>query len=80
MSDLVKTKEKIWWDAEKQNNDGTWTDESLAQKYLVFPSGLDVLEEMLKEKFWLKANVTISNHAIKIISSIFARFKKENGL
>jgi len=78
MSDLVKTGNEIqvflnllWKDDGLENK---LYDEESAKKYLVLPSGLDVLEEMLKEEF---KNRGMANDDI---TYVFARFKKEHGI
>jgi len=46
----------------------------LLQSFLVLPSGIDKLEEMLKKELdsW--------SHSYKVVDDVFARFKQDNGL
>jgi hypothetical protein len=46
------------------------------KKYLILPEGLDKLEEMLKKKADV-VNMNFEGISIDDISSVFARFKKE---
>ena len=50
------------------------------EKYLVLPLGLDVLEEMLKDMISVTNKPLEAQMARENISSVFARFKKENGI
>ena len=88
MSDLVKTETELIKTAEEiaghyiflQYNEGIEnpkygsSEEFGKVPFLVLPSGLDVLEEMLKEEF---KNRGMANDDI---TSVFARFKKEHGI
>ena len=71
MSKLVKTGSEIYTDVLKSGKNEL-------SKYLILPDGLDKLEEMLNEMI----SVTSPSFEAKIIhnnvSSVFARFKKEN--
>jgi len=71
MSDLVKTGNEIIHDA-WEPREVNEQNKILNIKYLILPSGLDVLDEMLKEEF------RKNNMIFQIIPSVFARFKKEN--
>jgi len=74
MSDLVKTEEEIYLEYPTSNTN---------RKVLVFPSGLDRLEEMLNEEFEKEMEETKWNTSLSlshVISSVFARFKKEKGI
>jgi len=70
MSDLVKTDK----DLIKELND---SDFCLRDNlYLVLPSGLNCLEEMLKDRFEKETDFPFQF----FISDVFARFKQDNGL
>jgi hypothetical protein len=52
---------------------------ALDKKYLVLPQGLDELEEMLRkemvENYVVQPDVSLNN-----ISTVFSKFKKEQGI
>ena len=98
MSDLMKTKFEIFEEIDKTiiYGDKDEYEKLIFDKLLVLPSGLDVLEEMLKEELVEPSKETIRlwvdgrcefhrgfltyNETIDIIVSVFARFKQDNGL
>ena len=77
MSDLVKTDGDIIqkWLQDRERKIGDWGKE----KFLVLPSGLDKLEEMLKKEF-PKRGFIPGGETIDVVEDIFARFKQEHGV
>ena len=74
MSDLIKTGKQL----EKEMNN---SDFDFKQKFLVLPSGLDKLEKMLKEEVGDNVLHTVVQEPVKdVVSSVFARFKKEHDI
>ncbi len=86
MSKLVKTGQDIANDIIKDQDidGGPCTGYGRAGKrYLVLPGGLDKLEEMLKEELEdtkLMQPIELEINVPIIVTSTFARFKKENGI
>ena len=70
MSELVKTGDELFQ---------KMTISMGRDKFLILPDGLDKLEDMLKEELSGFLGMTVSKEASsKFVSSVFARFKKEN--
>ena len=93
VSDLVKTGKEIIDEDSMLHVQGFRTgvpnikrlNELRNTKFLVLPSGLDVLEEMLKKEVLPGEQLSctpeyLGVEVVKIISSVFARFKQDNGL
>jgi len=83
MSDLVKTGQEIE-ELKKYLLECTYENCKKLDdtKYLVLPSGLDTLERMLKEELSKVSMGSLNEIEIfdDIVSSVFARFKKEHGI
>jgi len=82
MSDLVKTKFEILAEIGETIISG-YRDEYeklIFDKLLVLPSGLDVLEDILKKELRSLNNDRFSDDRDVIVSSVFARFKQDIGL
>ena len=88
MSDLVKTGDEIWshvesayhrYSIEKTKEEWRELNNRPKKKYLVLPSGLDKLEEMLKKEF-PKRGFIPGGETIDVVEDIFARFKQEHGV
>ena len=82
---LVKTGAEIWKELRDNIKDTEkpltrMFDKKVFDKYLILPDGLDALEEMLKDDALLHYNVAVSYDVVKNITSVFARFKRENKL
>jgi len=79
MSDLMKTKFEIFEEIDKTiiYGDKDEYEKLIFDKLLVLPSGLNRLEEMLKKEL---NKYLIGLDISKEISSVFARFKQDNGL
>ena len=75
MSELVKTASEAFYSAKTHK-------ELMLDKFLVLPSGLDTLERMLKEELSKVSMGSLNEIEIfdDIVSSVFARFKKEHGI
>ena len=82
MSDLVKTADEIYEELRKSWKIDTEEkyDYLASSKFLVLPQGLDSLEEMLKKELRLLNDDRFSDDRDVIVSSVFARFKKEHGV
>ena len=82
MSDLVKTKFEIFEEIDKTILYGEEVEyeKLILDKVLVLPSGLDVLEDILKKELRSLNNDRFSDDRDVIVSSVFARFKQEHGV
>jgi hypothetical protein len=78
MSKLVKTGKEI---SEGKKNLLECTYENTKKldehKFLILPAGLDALEEMLRKRFGEEG---FDEDMFEIVSSVFARFKKDQDL
>jgi len=82
MSDLMKTKFEIFEEIDKTiiYGDKDEYEKLIFDKLLVLPSGLDELEELMKKELRLLNDDRFSDDRDVIVSSVFVRFKQDNGL